>query len=50
MQTYGLLNRLLEEGNHMHMVVRLSTHFASSVFAQTFSELLMSIYLMRERG
>lgn len=36
MQTYGLLSRLLEEGNHVHMAVRL---FASVVIARMFSEL-----------
>jgi len=28
-QTYGLLGRLLEEGNHIHMAVRLFLHFTS---------------------
>jgi len=38
-QTYGLLGRLLEEGNHIHMAVRLSFHYACAISVQTFSRL-----------
>ena len=37
MQTYGILTRLLEEGNHMHMAVRLSIYFASARLRSGFS-------------
>ena len=49
-QTYGLLSRLLEEGNHIHMAVRLSVHYACAISAQTFSKSLFPVYPISERG
>lgn len=46
-QTYGLLGRLLEEGNHIHMVVRYPS-FRFAVFGQTFSKFLMPVYPVRD--